>query len=208
MGTFIDLSGQRFGKLLVKSRAASNDSLVRWDCLCDCGQETIASTKKLRNGRKQSCGCLWLPAVVEAKTKHGHASNGRITTELRIWMNMRNRCSSPTNPSYPDYGGRGIEVCERWNDFGLFFADMGPRPSPAHTIDRKDNDGDYEPDNCRWATKIEQSRNKRSNVNVIFDGVEMCVTEAATLTGLNPSTILWRINAGWPESELFAPLKR
>lgn len=203
MGTFIDLTGQRFSKLQVIERVNSGIGDVTWLCKCDCGNETTARTKKLRNGRKRSCGCLWMPAVMAAKTKHGHSSGGKITIELRVWMSMRNRCNSETAKSYHDYGGRGIKVCKEWDDFSVFFADMGSRPSILHTIDRIDNNGPYTKHNCRWATHAEQARNRRSNVFVIYKNERMCAQDAANLSGIKAATLTWRVRAGWPEDRLF-----
>jgi hypothetical protein len=123
-------------------------------------------------------------------------------------MGMRARCNNSRIAAYSDYGGRGIKVCERWNDFSLFLQDMGPRPSRRHTLDRIDNDAGYEPTNCRWATKEEQSKNRRSNIKVNFKGQELCASDAAKLAGLELSTLIWRINAGWSNEELFCPAKR
>lgn len=93
--------------------------------------------------------------------KHGHASNGRETPEYKAWKNMRRRCENPNHPRYKDWGGRGIKVCERWHDFRNFYADMGPKPGPEFSLDRKNNNGNYEPENCRWATRSQQQRNAR-----------------------------------------------
>ena len=205
MGIFIDLSNERFGRLTVLKQSTNRGRLVQWCCKCDCGNETLATTKKLRNGRKQSCGCLWYPAIVKAKTKHGHSADGTTSAELKAWMSLRNRCNNPMNRSYHRYGGRGIKVCERWDDFSNFLADMGPRPSVLHSIDRIENNSSYSPDNCRWATKTEQARNKGSTVLVNYGGKIMCVKEVSVLCGVGQGTILYRIHAGWPEHRLFVP---
>jgi transposase len=120
------------------------------------------------------------------------------TSEYEIWHGMKQRCGNPNSRGYPKYGGRGIMVCDRWQQFDNFIADMGPRPSPDHTIDRIDNDGPYSPENCRWATWVEQNRNTRSNRIVIYDGQEMCVTEVAERLGLCKETVFWRLNHGFP----------
>ena len=122
----------------------------RWLCACECGTVKVVYTHHLTSGRSQGCGC----------TKVVHGLTG--TAEYQAWKNMRKRCYNQENPRYPDYGGRGIKICDRWlNDPAAFLEDMGERPSPDHSIDRRDNDGDYEPSNCRWATRSEQQRNKR-----------------------------------------------
>lgn len=122
-------------------------------CRCACGTEKIVQAQSIIDGASRSCECGRLEVV----TKHGMSSR----SEYRIWAGMRARCSRPSNPLYKNYGARGIAVCERWNSFLAFLADMGPRPTSAHSIDRIDNDGNYEPGNCRWATAIEQIHNQR-----------------------------------------------
>jgi hypothetical protein len=127
-------------------------------------------------------------------TTHG----GRRTPEYKVWAGMRARCYCETNPRYADYGGRGIRVCERWRDFAAFLADMGPRPSPRHELDRfPDNNGNYRPGNCRWATATQNGRNKRNNRRIVFDGKCLCVTEWAEVTGLTTAAINQRLDDGW-----------
>jgi len=130
--------------------------------------------------------------------KHGHAGNEQHPL-YTVWAQMLSRCSCPTANGYERYGGRGIKVCERWRtSFEDFLADMGPRPTPRHTLDRfPDNDGDYEPGNVRWATPAEQNRNKRSNRLLTHDGVTRCLTDWATTTGLSAGTITMRLQLGW-----------
>lgn len=138
--------------------------------------------------------------------RHGDPLAGRVhrqhrdsnTPEHRIWIGMRSRCASPSNPAYKNYGGRGIKVCERWAIYENFLSDMGRRPSPKHTLERRDNDRDYTPDNCTWATRAQQLRNKRNNVFVTLRGTRMIVNDAAALIGIAPSTLRYRIRRGLP----------
>lgn len=157
------LEGRRFGRLLVVSRAANprNKRKSHWLCRCECGTEKIVLGGSLTQGRSRSCGCLNREIVREMSTTHGAALAGRQSRTYRIWCAMKTRCYNPSVANWPLYGGRGIAVCERWRtSFPMFLRDMGEAP-PGRSIDRKDNDGNYEPGNCRWATRLEQNRNTR-----------------------------------------------
>lgn len=171
------LLGRRFGRLVVVAKLgqASNRSFL-WRCECDCGQTIEARTGNLNYGDVSSCGCLREERARAATTKHGlmPAAQELRHPLLGSWSNMLQRCYNPKAVSYPNYGGRGLTVCDRWrigengkSAFECFVADMGPKPTPEHSIDRwPDNDGNYDPSNCRWATRLEQSSNQRPRKSI------------------------------------------
>ena len=156
----IDLAGQRFGRWRVISMARENQhKQAMWNCLCDCGLERVVVGISLTGGRSKSCGCLKNETAAALRLTHGMTN----TPEYRAWQELRQRCRSQSGRNFQYYGSRGIKVCARWeSSFENFLQDMGPRPSNRHTLDRINNDGDYEPGNCRWATWNEQVANRRA----------------------------------------------
>ncbi len=184
---FIDRTGHVYDKRTVLGYAG-RDGHTWWWCACACGRISRVSSSHL------SQGCRECTVV-----KHGHARNGKRHPLYRVWSHMIERCENPNNEGFKDYGARGIKVCPRWREsFTAFLTDMGERPTPKHTIDRKDNDKGYEPGNARWATAFEQANNKRSSRWVTHDGHTLTLKQAATLCGITYSSLHSRLLRGWP----------
>lgn len=197
MPKFLDLAGQRYGRLVATKIDHRRGHLTFWLCRCDCGKDTVVSIGHLRNGHTQSCGCLHDEAIKVANMTHGHAANGKRSVEFGTWSRIHTRCTNPNNRSYKDYGGRGIFVCERWSGkdgFRNFLADMGKRPRGKFSLGRKDNDGPYSKDNCRWETKAQQAQNTRSTVNITCFGRTQCRAAWSRETGLSEAAITYRLS--------------
>lgn len=203
---FRDLTGATCGRWTVVAYSHSKDRITYWHCVCSCGKTAVVNGMSLRSGRSQSCGCLHRERQATRLHKHGHAKPGNWHPLYTIWAQMKSRCYSTTARGYANYGGRGVTVCDRWREsFEAFLADMGDRPSPEHTLDRyPNNDGNYEPGNCRWATPAQQQRNKRNNRLLTCGGKTLCVQEWAELLGVRPNNIMTRLRLGWTAEEALA----
>lgn len=190
IGRKTDITGYRFGRLVVLRQDVGNPKSARhWVCQCDCGQTSIASTENLNRGHTTSCGCKW------GEHTRTHAMSG--TPEYEAYRNMLQRCNNSSNPTFRHYGARGIGVCQRWLDsFESFYADMGPRPTDQHSIERRDVEGNYEPSNCYWATAIEQANNKRNNVRAEFNNESLTIAQLSKLSGVEYQTITGRLRRG------------
>jgi hypothetical protein len=199
---FKDIAGSRFGALVaIECNGHGKHKEIVWKCKCDCGNIRIVSGTALRLGRASSCGCL----TRAHKMRHGH----RNTITYASWIAMKARCNRPSHMHYSSYGGRGIVICERWLQFENFLADMGPRPSRKHSLDRIDNDGNYEPGNCRWATAYEQGANTRQNRLITFRGTTMCLKNWARTVGIKENLLRYRISKGWTlDKALTTPTRR
>jgi hypothetical protein len=183
-------NGTRFGRLTIMSRQG-----IKRICLCDCGKQTVCEITNLVKGSTKSCGCLRSEEVAKRMLTHGSARRGRNTQGYRVWAWMINRCRNPNCKEWPNYGGRGIVVCEEWKSFKNFIADMG-EPGGGLTIERKDNNGPYCKNNCVWATRREQNNNSRHNHRITHDGDAKTVTEWARSLGISHSTIINRLKRG------------
>lgn len=193
--------GQRFGKRTILGRAAKphGEKHVHVYAQCECGHVDVVRLDRLRRGVAVSCYACRPP------TRVTHAASD--TPEHQSWTAMRQRCLNPRNPAYPRYGGRGVAICPEWDDFATFLRDMGPRPSPEHSIDRyPDGTGNYEPTNCRWATDYEQSNNRSINHSILAFGREQNLSQWALESPVDAETIRHRIAQGWhPEQAIATP---
>jgi hypothetical protein len=185
--------GLVFGRLTVVG-VSHDGNFQMWECLCSCGKKKAIRRASLRNGNSKSCGC----ANTEATTNRNYSHRESKNPVYQTYAKMIQRCENRKCKNYVDYGGRGIRVCEEWRkDFLSFLAYIGPRPSNLHTVDRIDNNGNYEPGNVKWSTRREQNRNKRNNVVVEIDGKPILLIDAAERYGIPYGTVASRLRYGW-----------
>jgi hypothetical protein len=201
---------ETFGRLTTigpKFVLSNKQSRAYQVCQCDCGKHVVCQADCLRNGNTQSCGCLQKERTSAVNTTHGLSR----TPEHKRWKGMIGRCHNPNQSNYSCYGGRGIKVCERWlgpNGYQNFLADMGRRPSDKHSIDRIDVNGDYCPENCRWATRTQQNNNTRRNIVLTHAGRSMTMAEWSREVGMPPTMIKQRLKRGWSvEEALTTPVR-
>lgn len=194
MPPFIDLTEQRFGRWLVLERGENTSyNHPRWWCMCECGNKKLVKGSILRKGQSKSCGCLNIDihrqVCIERNTKH----NLSKTKVYAVWVNIRQRCNNPNNNGYVKYGAKGITVCERWNSFDNFLADMGHPPTPKHSIDRIDGTKGYSPDNCRWATQKEQQNNRLNNYVISYKGERFTLMQLSEKLGIGRKSLKKRL---------------
>jgi hypothetical protein len=204
--TFKDISGQKFGRLTAIKFTESRNNKAYWECRCDCGNIKEYAAIYVRSGNSKSCGCLKIDKQALNNYTHGKSD----TVEFRIWCGIKNRCLNQKDKSYSFYGGRGITVCSRWlESFENFLSDMGKRPAPDLTLERKDNDGNYEKDNCRWATRTEQMNNTRTTRFITFQGETLPLSEWSRRMNISSYIVHGRLKNGWSvERALTEPLRK
>jgi hypothetical protein len=195
----VDVKGKRFHRLVAIEHKPSPS---RWVCQCDCGNTCEPAVHSLTSGAVKSCGCYGREKFLGRITKHGK-SRSKLH---KVWTSAKQRCHNPNSTAFHYYGARGIRMCDRWqNSFEAFCQDMGPQPTPKHTLERIDNDGNYEPGNVRWATQAEQCLNHRRNVRISLGGVIKTLSEWSKESGLTKNGLKYRVKAGWPEQFLLQP---
>lgn len=187
----LELEGMQYGKLTVLRRNGQDKHRAwMWECQCDCGKSVVVRGSTLSAGRTKSCSSC---ASSASSTTHGQTG----TLLYQRWRAMISRSEYPSHREFANYGGRGIKVSPEWHEFSAFARDMGPGFDPDLELDRIDVDGDYAPENCRWATRVEQQNNRRNNHRILWRGTTRTVKQWADLLGLKPNTLLYRLRRGW-----------
>lgn len=202
MGARLKLGGRIVGRLTVLECADVRHGKSYWRCQCECGGLAVVQGKSLAKGTTRSCGCLRVESAKARRFSHGMSH----TVMHVLWSGMVSRCTDKNHDGYKNYGARGIYVCERWSGpqgFNNFIADMGDRPSKEHSIDRKDNSGPYSPENCRWATRLEQSLNTRRARVYEWGGERKTLRQWSISLGVNYDALRYRMDAGWPVQRAF-----
>lgn len=215
MKKYEDLTGQKFGRLTVIQRTKNNKyGNLMWLCQCECGKQKIVRGSHLKGKRIQSCGCLAFEIAKEKMIERNFVHGKKGTKIYAIWKAIKQRCFNPNNAMYHNYGGRGITICEEWkNNFQAFYDHVSKLPhfnEKGYSLDRINNDGNYEPNNVKWSTAKEQANNTRTNVFITFKGETHTVAEWSEITGINNKVILERINIlHWDvEKALTTPVRK
>lgn len=209
-----DLTGKRFGKLVAICDIGKTKRGRVWKCVCDCGSETTSVVCYLKNNHKRSCGCLHAESAKVAGKKqetHGHTTKERKKTssEYHAWASMKSRCLNPKNHSFKRYGGRGINICDRWMDFSNFYNDMGKKPTKKHSLERIDTDKGYFPSNCVWADAFQQASTRTNVRSISAFGKTLTAAAWERETGVSASVIRNRIDSGWDvEKALTTPIRK
>jgi len=193
----LDLSGKRFGRLVgVKRLDSKKRGRYFWEFICDCGETIIATGSSVTCGKRSSCGCKKMDALLKRNTKHGYARRGNRAREYETWQHIKSRCYHKKCKEYRFYGLRGIAVCDRWTGDGgfiTFLSDMGKKPSSKHSIERINSNGNYEPGNCVWALKEQQANNTRSNVFITYNGKTQTIAQWARELKIPYGTLRYRL---------------
>lgn len=202
---FTDHSGEKFGRWTVISFAEQRNGMRLWNCQCECGTKRAVAYNNLYGGRSLSCGCWQAEKASQTHFKHGHVGHPIYGT----WAGIKNRCYNKKDQDFRHYGGRGIMVCEAWRaDFWNFWDDMAPGWRPRLSIERIDVNGNYEPDNCRWATQSEQMRNTRASHFIDTHIGRITISQAAEISGLSVTAIKYRSENNWPIESILDPTRR
>lgn len=198
-----NIIGKKYNRLTIVENLPDRKHKTRMvKCLCDCGNYSVVQLSNMQSGHTKSCGCLNIETL--KNVKHGMCHS----QEYKSYHKMLERCYNPKANNYEDYGGRGIKVCQRWlESFENFFADMGLRPSPKHSLERKNNDGIYEPLNCRWATKKEQANNRRSSTRYQYDGLDMTQAQWSEYLKVPYGKLIFHLNHGVSFPEIVEYIK-
>ncbi len=200
---FKDITGERYGQLIVICRASAAGERLKWKCKCECGAQKTINGSAIKSGKTTSCGCAFTERAGKMNFRHGKYKSRAYS----VWEGIIQRCNNQKSTAYENYGARGISVCPEWSQFQQFYKDMGD-PSENTTIERNNNNLGYSKENCRWATRPEQDRNRRTSINITIEKETLCVAQWAARIGVSKGTIYSRIKAGKdPQSALMASLK-
>lgn len=207
MGKALELTGQRFGRLMVVKRSKPNKGInTAWECLCDCGNTSVVTGPHLKSGHTKSCGCYQKEKISKASIKHGHSLNKKMSPTYGSWSHMKTRCLNPNYSLFINYGGRGITFCKRWEKFENFLADMGERPEGGYSLERKDVNGNYEPSNCKWIPLGDQAHNTTRTVMFTYKGKTKCMSVWARDLGIDYNKIKYRNKKGIPFDKIVKEL--